>query len=317
MTPYIGCEYARECLEALVDGELPLDEQVAVESHLRWCRTCGAHVEDLQIIGASMRLGSPASAVRTISDQDLTALHAGVLARVRAEREMAIGVRLRELCTDMRFLWPAMGATCAVVLCICAAVFVLRSATIERPESLAARLAAMTSPGSERNPLRPDNNARIDSYFAKYVDSDRAGGISMPRVLHSGGAFAALGDREAMFTMATVVSREGRIANLELLRTDRLGEMHDGDVAAVLAAVRQSRFAPAQTPMGRAVAVNMVWLFVVTTVQQDAVEPQAPRAPEPVANVATRRRLPVPAGDTPLPLPAPRQSSRAPLSPTA
>ena len=31
--------------------------------------------------------------------------------------------------------------------------------------------------------------------------------------------------------------------------------------------MRQSRFAPAQTPVGRAVAVNMVWLIVRTTVQ--------------------------------------------------
>ena len=43
--------------------------------------------------------------------------------------------------------------------------------------------------------------------------------------------------------------------------------MHANDVEMVLDAVRQSRFAPAQTPLGRTVAVNMVWLIFMTTVE--------------------------------------------------
>jgi hypothetical protein len=50
------------------------------------------------------------------------------------------------------------------------------------------------------------------------------------------------------------------------------------------AAVRQSRFAPAQTPVGRAVAVNMVWLIVMTTVQTPP-EPRVIRVPPSVAPV--------------------------------
>ena len=65
MIPYVGCEYAREHLDAFVDGELSVAEQVAVESHLRWCRTCAARVEDLQLIGASIRLGSLAPRATT------------------------------------------------------------------------------------------------------------------------------------------------------------------------------------------------------------------------------------------------------------
>jgi hypothetical protein len=81
----------------------------------------------------------------------------------------------------------------------------------------------------------------------------------------------------------------------------------------VLDAVRQSRFAPAQTPIGRTVAVNMVWLIVVTTVQQTP-DPQVP-TPSPV--VAGTRRLPQNDVETPLPLPVGRQSSRLSASPTA
>src|SRR5207249_253746 len=55
MIPYLGCHAAREMLQAFVDDELPMTELVALESHLRWCDTCSAHVEDLRLIGDSIR----------------------------------------------------------------------------------------------------------------------------------------------------------------------------------------------------------------------------------------------------------------------
>ena len=315
MTPYVGCEYARERLEGLLDDELSMDEQVLVESHVRWCRTCADRIEDFQLIGTSIRVGSPRLPQVNTAEPALSAVYSRVLMRVRAEHDQSLGVRLRELFADMRLLWPAIGATMAVLVCLSVAIGVLKSTSIERPHSLAMRLEAM-NPGSEANPLRPDNNARIDRYFDKYVDSDRAGGISMPRVLDDGVFYAGIRDQEAMFTMATVVNRDGRITNAELLKSERSGAkteqaLHATDVEAVLDAVRQSRFAPAQTPIGRAVAVNMVWLIVVTTVQQTPTSPALPDGPV----VARTRRLPPPEVGTPLPVG--RQSSRLNASPTA
>jgi hypothetical protein len=316
MTPYVGCEYARERLEGLLDEELSVDEQVLVESHVRWCRTCADRIEDFQLIGTSIRVGSPTSPRVTNTEPALSAVYSRVLMRVRAERDQAFAVRVRELFIDMRLLWPAVGATMAVLVCLSVAVGVLKRTSMERPESLATRLEAM-NPGSEANPLRPDNNARVDRYFAKYVDSDRAGGISIPRVLDDGTFFAGIRDQEAMFTMATVVNRDGRITNAELLNTERGGAkteqtVHANDVEAVMDAVRQSRFAPAQTPIGRAVAVNMVWLIVVTTVQQ----PTVPPAPVPENRVVARTRR-LPQGDVVAPVPVGRQSARLSASPTA
>jgi hypothetical protein len=316
MTPYVGCEYARERLEGLLDDELSVDEQVLVESHVRWCRTCADRIEDFQLIGTSIRVGSPSLPQVIDAEPALSAVYSRVLMRVRAERDQAFAVQMRELFTDMRLLWPAVGATMAVLVCLSVAVGVLKSTSMERPESLATRLEAM-NPGSEANPLRPDNNARVERYFAKYVDSDRAGGISIPRVLDDGTFFAGIRDQEAMFTMATVVNRDGRITNAELLNSERSGAKaqqagHANDVEAVLDGVRQSRFAPAQTPIGRTVAVNMVWLIVVTTVQQPTgPQPTVPESPV----VARTRRLPQ--TDVVTPLPVGRQSARLSGSPTA
>jgi len=312
MTPYVGCEYARERLEALLDNELSVDEQVLVESHVRWCRTCADRIEDFQLIGTSIRVGPPDPSRLKEVEPALSAVYSRVLMRMRAERDQAFTVRVRELFTDMRLLWPALGATMAVLVCLSVAIGVLKSTSSERPQSLATRLEAM-NPGSEANPLRPDNNARVDRYFDKFVDSDRAGGISIPRVMDDGASVASFQDEEAMFTMAMVVSREGRITTAEMLNSERGGKAEQSvrTNAAVLDAVRQSRFAPAQTPIGRTVAVNMVWLIVVTTVQQPDAQVTVQAAPV----VARTRRLPP--ADPAVPLPAGRQSSRLGGSPTA
>jgi hypothetical protein len=315
MTPYVGCEYARERLEGLLDNELSVDEQVLVESHVRWCRTCADRIEDFQLIGTSIRVGPPDVARKKEVEPALSAVYLRVIERMRAERNLAFTVRLRESFTDMRLLWPALGATMAVLVCLSVAFGVLKSTSSDRPQSLATRLEAM-NPGSEANPLRPDNNARVDRYFDKFVDSDRAGGISIPRVMDDGASVAGFSDEEAMFTMAMVVNREGRITTAEMLNSERAGAKDERAVhnnAAVLDAVRQSRFAPAQTPIGRAVAVNMVWLIVVTTVQQTP-DPQTVVPEAPVVAARTRR---LPPADPAVPLPVGRQSSRLSSSPTA
>jgi hypothetical protein len=92
-------------------------------------------------------------------------------------------------------------------------------------------------------------------------------GNALERVREDGGV-------GAVFAVATVVNQEGRITTYELLgwrdtasRTRAVGQIE----AAVLDAVRQSRFEPAQTPGGRPVAVNMVWVMIHQTVKGDAV----------------------------------------------
>jgi hypothetical protein len=239
----------------------------------------------VQLIGESIRLGSLAPRADDEEAQTIRHVQASVLIRVRAEEEMSFASRFRDMFTDMRLLWPALGATSAVTVGLALALSVLHSTTRERPESLAAMIA-LAEPGGERNPLMPGNSARVDRLFG-YVSSDRAGGISMPRTLDDGTVFESIPEQDATFAVAAVVSREGRIANYELLKSERSGRqgrsLRPNDVEMLDAALRQSRFAPAQTPVGRAVAVNMVWLIVMTTVQTP--EPRAIRVPPSTAPV--------------------------------
>jgi hypothetical protein len=244
-------------------------------------------------------------------------VHESVLIRVRAEEEQSFDARFREMFTDMRLLWPALGATLAVTIGLAVALSVLQRASIERPESLATMLGTLANPGAERNPLMPGNNGKVDRLFSRYVDSDRAGGISIPRALDNGAVFEGIPEQDAMFAVAAVVSREGKIANYELLMSERTGQRASresavaaNDVEMVLDAVRQSRFAPAQTSLGRVVAVNMVWLVVMTTVQ----------APDPhmgirvAPTVAPSSRIPPPVPEDAQPL---KRSERLQTSTTA
>jgi hypothetical protein len=247
MVPYVGCAVARELLQPLVDGELPMPDQVALEAHLRWCDTCRSRIEDLRLIGASLRRGGGVLAPAR-DERVLASVQSEVLARISAERDQSWSVRVREAFADRRLLWPALGATAAVVLCLYAATIVNRVARLELPSSLAERIAVLATPGSDRHPLPLD--ARI----------------LPPKPIDQGLAVESIPPEDVVFALAAVVTRDGRVANFELL--DAAESAH---VNALLEAVKTSRFAPARTSDG-AVAVNVVWVVASTTVK-GAVDP--------------------------------------------
>jgi anti-sigma factor RsiW len=255
MIPYLPCDRAWDLLEPFVDDELPMSEQVVLEAHLRWCDTCQARVEDMRLIAGAVRAGS---VVRPLDPQvtaALTAMRRDVLARVDAEHTQSLAVRGRELVTDVRYVWPALGATLALILCVYAATSVSRIARAVSPNSMAALIAVLASPGSDQNPL--------------YLDAD----MLAPRGLFVGEALARIPEEEAAFAVAAVVTRQGRVSNYEVLSSSDLSEH-----AAVRDMVSQSRFKPAQTPDG-AVAVNVVWLLTRTTVKGSAKAEDAEIAP--------------------------------------
>lgn len=258
MIPYLDCRAAQQLLEAFVDGELPVHDQVALESHLRWCSVCAARVEDMQVIGASLRVTSCALRAGEGTDDSLASVESEVLTRIQTEREQATWTQLRSMCTDLRFFWPAVGASLALVACLCVAAAVVSVTNAQKPDSLAGMIEMLANPGSDENPMR------LDGAMA-----------APPRALDSAG-LESVADDDAVFALAAVVTREGRVANYELLFSERASvRRHDtavqtDDVSSVVNAVKQSRFAPAQAVDGAPVAVNMVWVLARTTVKASA-----------------------------------------------
>ncbi len=309
MTQYVGCEQARDLLEGLVDGELSMADQLAVESHLRWCRTCALRVADMQLIGNSLRSHSAGLASTRGDAAALVAMNEAVLMRVRAEHEQSFAFRLREMFIDMRLLWPALGASAAVALCLGAAAGVLQASTSQKPQSLAALISTLADPGSERNPLRPVNTG--DPLRDENV------GVSIPRVLaddarRTSRTLEWIPEEDVIYAVRTVITRDGRVSNFEVLLSDgeptgsRRSREHDRHARAVIDALQQSRFAPGTTPLGRAVAVDTVWLIAKTT----AVVEATPSGPHPLPVLEPKPPVAKPAASD-------QPSTTGPSSPTA
>jgi len=249
MIPYLGCHAARRMLESFVDAELPVDDQIALDAHLRWCDTCRARVEDLRLIGAALRVGPARQTVTVADDAALASLQSRVLVRIEAERTQSLASRWRDLWIDTRFIWPAVGATLAVLLCLTAIASVSGVARSEPPNSLAALISGRSALPTPR-PLPPP---------------------PPPELAPEG---------EAVFLLsAAVVHGGGRVATYELLRSAQ--EPAD-EVRALVDALGDRRFRPPTT--GGDV---VVWLVARTTVR-GSVEPaerpvsdEAPPAPRP------------------------------------
>jgi anti-sigma factor RsiW len=265
MVPVFGCETARELLEPFVDGELSTSQQVAVQSHLRTCPTCQARIADMSLIGWSLRT-APQMLATVADGMALSVVQSGVLARVHAEREQSFRVRMADLFSDMRLLWPALGATTAMLLCLVAAGQIWRLTMERRPNSVAALIDMWALPGTDQNPLRIDN------------------AVAAPRVLHGGMAFYGRPERERMVTLRVVVTRDGRVSQAEVVASaDEAMPFSSRSAVSddVLNAVRKWHLAPAQSRAGEPVAVQVVYMYWQTTAVKELVQAEAlplPRA---------------------------------------
>jgi hypothetical protein len=172
-----------------------------------------------------------------------------VLDRVRVEQQFSLGAQVRELFQDMHLVWAGLGASVAMAVCIFASAGVLQAASHnEKPESLAGIISTLANQGTNDNPLR------------------LAGTMLAPRALLDTPVPITGGDGE--WALSAVVTREGRIQNLEVLAAEqaRALQVKPEVVLAMLNAASRARFEPAISG-GLPVAVNVIWLVTSTTVK--------------------------------------------------
>lgn len=276
MTPVLGCETARELLEPFVDGELSMPQQVAVQAHVRSCEVCAARLEDLALIGWSVRAGIPAVQPQAEDTSALAIVQSGVLTRIRAERSQSLSNRLSEMFADMRLLWPAMGASLAVVICLCGTSSVWSLMMQRHPESLAGRLDSMASRGTDSNPLP--------------LDDDMLGPHTLEELVAAGGLV------ETDTLLRIVVATSGEVTWAEM-NMPAGADAPTGRERVVLNGVRQQRFAPAVGRTGRPVAVEAVLFYThVTAEPARLLDMPLPRTPA-IQSDSTKTTPPaVPAG---------------------
>ena len=241
----LDCRQVHRRLAAYHDGELDMDAQVAVQVHLRSCPSCLSERRRLAEVGALLRASV---AARVPEERGRIERH--VLARLQAERQTSWHRQFQGLFEDLHLVWAAAGATVATAVILCAVVAAMALALREQPLSMAATIGAMASPGSDRNPVSVDGRMLLPR-------SDPAalvGSVAMDR-------------DDAVFALAAVVTREGRVRNLELLTPDTSAmPVEEREILELLGAASQARFEPARAG-GAPVAVNLVWLVAHTTVR--------------------------------------------------
>lgn len=247
------CADVRERLEAYHDGELALDEQVAVQSHLGECVACSLEAAELDELSLSLRHMASTVTPREGSDGAL-GLSGRVLERLGVEAQFSVMAQIRSLFQDMHLVYAGLGASLATLICVVGSASVLHAANQERPGSLAGVIAYLASSGSNANPLR--------------LDAD----MMQPRAIM--GAAIEMSEEDAAFALAAVISREGRIQNLEVIGADTSLPIKHDVLVAMLNEASRTKFEPAQERWGNTVAVNMVWLVASTTVKaRQAVTP--------------------------------------------
>lgn len=266
------CVDVRQRLEAYHDGELSVEEQIAVQSHLGECVACSLEAAELEQLSGVLRHMSATVTPSTGSDGAL-GLTSRVLERLGVEAQFSLTAQLRNLFQDMHLVYAGLGASLATMICVVGSAGVLHAATQERPDSLAGVIAYLASSGSNANPLR--------------LDAD----MMQPRAIT--GAAIEMSEEDAAFALAAVVSREGRIQNLEVVGADNALPIKHDVLVAMLNEASRAQFEPAQARWGNTVAVNMVWLVTSTTVK--ALElPQPWRAPASVPLTSPIEPKPLP-----------------------
>ncbi len=267
----LTCAATRRRLHAFHDGELTVSDQIAVASHLDWCETCARALDDFRLIGAGLRRATSGRIPISIDDQ--ISLRVGVVDRMKAERTLSLASQVRVMFDDLHLVYAGGAAAVAALVCVVVMLGMMRFATSVRPDSMAA-LVGLLTPGSNQNPVTVRDHVQMPKPL------DPAFSTSSP----------VDGSGDAAFALAAVITREGRVANLELLHSIGEQELVPGTdeariVANLLEAVSRARFEPASVA-GLPVAVNMVWLVAHTTVRATALA-----ADPPVLPITKKRRV--------------------------
>jgi hypothetical protein len=245
----LTCAAARRHLAAFHDRELSTSDQIAIAGHLDVCRDCAARLAEVELIGGALR--SMAQSRCPLTRDEAIGFHASVVNRVRAERDASFVARVRAMFDDMHLVYAGVGATVATLVCVVIMLSMMRFASSERPDSLAAMVACLAVPGSNANAVAidPESHARWTARFSAANET---------------------AEEDAVFALAELLTPEGRDAKLEPLRAaggrPGRGETDAKRIEGLLDAVSRARFGPPQAE-GLPASGSLVWLIAHTTVR--------------------------------------------------
>jgi hypothetical protein len=182
------------------------------------------------------------------------------VSRYQAEDDASLLARVRLMFDDMHLVYAGVGAAAAAMVCVVIMLSMMRFATKERPDSLAAIVTVMSTPIECESGNESDDTvgcrARWTERFQRANES---------------------AELDAIFTLDAIVTRHGRLANFAVLRAGGLRgrrsalgqvELIDG----LCDALSRSRLDSAAAP-GGAATPNMLRLVEHATVRANKQPP--------------------------------------------
>lgn len=252
----LDCRHVRRSLEDYHDGELSVEEQIAVRAHIDGCAACAAELEGLQHVRSALRV--TLNRRQAVSQDEHAAFQRNVASRFRAEQSVSLNERAHEWFSDMRLVYAGLAASVAALFCAVGMMNMLRFATVANagPHSFAAIVSEL-APHASTLPS--------DAVDARML---------MPEALNASIAVETEpGVQDAAYAVAYVVTREGRVTSVELLDA-RSGLPVNSEIRATFTkltrALSRQSYVPARVG-GLPVAVNIVRLVANTTVRAPKV----------------------------------------------
>ena len=254
MTP-LSCTATERLLQAYHDDELPVRDQIAVSAHVEWCEGCAASLAELRELGSA--LSSFAHARPALTHEQASVFNQTVVNRLKAEDDASLLARLRYMFDDVRLVYAGAGAAVSCAVCVVIMLGMMRFATQDRPDSLAAIVTLVSTP------LECDpgvNLADASGCHARWEARFRTANESA--------------EQESVFALDAVVThRSGHLADLARLRTGRRDSAGQAQIIeTLLDAVSRSRLESA-LPAGVPVTASMVWMVEHATVRANVIKP--------------------------------------------
>jgi hypothetical protein len=246
----LTCTATRRRLHAFHDRELAFTDQIAVSAHLEWCDRCAAALADMRAVRSTLHALAPGRA--GLSHDEAAAFTATVVNRVKAEADASLFSRIRAMFDDMRLGYAGLGAAVATAICLVIMLGMMRFATSERPDSLAAIVTVLSTPldCETGNDITDASGCRSRWEERRQRANEWA-------------------EQDAVFTLDFVVTYRGRLSSLAVLREARHATANDEvrvieDLLEVVSRSRLDRSTLTEVP---ASSNNMIWLVEHATVR--------------------------------------------------
>jgi hypothetical protein len=197
----LSCAATRRRLQAFHDGELVVGEQIAVSAHVEWCSGCARALADIREVASALHAVLPGRLV--LSREDAAVFTGTVVNRFKAEDAASLFGRMRVMFSDMRLGYAGLGATAATMVCVVIMLTMMHFAPKERPDSLRAMMGVISTP-LECETLDLSDPTGCSARWAERFQ--RANEWA---------------EQDAVFALEIVLTRQGGLANIALLRKTR------------------------------------------------------------------------------------------------